>query len=139
MRSSGAVCELLIFDSHDEPGLEVPKGTVELGESLEDAVRRELLEEARIQSVSIVDCVGSARWQDEVQHGFIVEPSEVLADAFSHQVTSEGIDRNFVYRFSWFPIAIALEKELVQGCGQFVHCLLEHRGRPELKLDTCPF
>ena len=43
------VGRLLVFDHPEDGGMQLPKGTVEPGESPEDAVRRELLEESGIR------------------------------------------------------------------------------------------
>lgn len=57
--------ELLVFESLDEPGFEVPKGAVEEGESLEEAVHRELFEEVRIAGARVVRELGTTEWHDE--------------------------------------------------------------------------
>lgn len=116
--------ELLVFESLDEPGFEVPKGAVEVGESLEDAVRRELHEEAGIAEARVVREVGATDWNGERQHFFLVEAPEVLPAAFEHAVTGDGIDRGFRYRFCWLPIDRRLSRRLVQGCGRFADALL---------------
>ena len=52
---------LLVFHHPDDGGMQLPKGTVEPGESPEDAVRRELLEESGID-FRRSRCSRWARW-----------------------------------------------------------------------------
>lgn len=123
-RITDGVPELLVFDSLDEPGLEVPKGAVEVGESLEEAVHRELLEEAGITGACFVRQLGATVWRDERQHFFLVEPPPGLPRSFEHPVTGDGIDAGFRYRFHWRSLDRGLHGRLVQGCGRFVDELL---------------
>lgn len=118
--------QLLVFESHDEPGFEVPKGSVEPGESLSKAVQRELLEEAGITTIRIHKQLGSSRWQNEQQHFYLVEGAADLPDCFEHTVTGLGIDSGFRYHFQWLPVHANLTHRLVQGCNRFVGELLEH-------------
>jgi len=127
-RVTDGVRELLIFDSLDEPGLEVPKGAVEDGESLEEAVHRELLEEAGIADARIIRKLGATDWGNERQHFFLVEPPPGLPRSFDHTVTGNGVDAGLHYRFRWLSIAPELRRRLVQGSGRFVDELLAAFG-----------
>lgn len=60
VRTDAALPALLVFESLDEPGFEVPKGAVEAGESLEGAVYREVLEESGSTAAS---SIGTAGWR----------------------------------------------------------------------------
>jgi 8-oxo-dGTP pyrophosphatase MutT (NUDIX family) len=86
---------LLVFDSLEEPGYEVPKGGVESGESLEEAVHREVYEESGLTGLNIIKELGKIRWGDEEQHFFLAEAPSDVADTFEYQVTGEGIDTGF--------------------------------------------
>ena len=57
--------ELLVFESLDGPGIEVPKGTVEKEETLTEAVLRELFEEAGLTEARIVRPLGTVDWNGE--------------------------------------------------------------------------
>lgn len=116
--------ELLVFESLDEPGFEVPKGAVEEGESLEEAVHRELFEEVGIAGARVVRELGTAEWHDEQQHFFLVDEPAEIPSTFEHVVSGDGIDAGFRYRFRWLPIDPGLRKRLVQGCDRFVDELL---------------
>jgi len=118
--------ELLVFDSFDEIGFEVPKGGVERGESLEQAVRRELMEETGISNLRMICELGALGWRNEHQHFFLVETSAGPPRSFEHVVTGSGIDAGCRYRFSWLPIDETLRNRLVQGSGRCIDRLLAH-------------
>lgn len=120
--------DLLVFDSLEEPGYEVPKGGVEPGESLEEAVLREVYEESGLQGVKVIKELGKTYWGEEEQHFFLAEVPSDVADAFEHQVTGEGIDTGFWYRYRWLEIGRELEDRLVQGSNSFVGELIAEVG-----------
>ena len=121
---------LLAFESLDEPGYEVPKGSVEPGETLEEAARRELSEEAGLCLISGFEPIGTTLWQNEEQTFFRVLVSDNTRDMFEHTVTGRGGDTGFTYRFRWLPIGERLRNQLVQGSGAFVAQLLDSEPRP---------
>lgn len=116
---------LLVFDSHDEPGLEVPKGAVAAEEGFVEAAVREIREESGIFGVRLVRRLGVTTYLDEEQVFLLLVAPENLPETFEHAVTGEGIDRGFVYRFRWAPVDSTLRETLVQGCGAFVDELIE--------------
>lgn len=110
---------LLVFESLDEPGFEVPKGSVEPGESLDNAVRREVFEESGVIDLHIITELGTAEWEDEEQHFFHAEVYSVDFGEFLHRVTGNDVDEGFYYKYWWLEIDTDLKKRLVQGCDQF--------------------
>jgi 8-oxo-dGTP pyrophosphatase MutT (NUDIX family) len=127
-RTVEASVYLLVFNSLDEPGYEVPKGSVESGEGLEEAVHREVYEESGLRGLRAIKKLGKTQWGDEEQHFFLVDAPSNVPDAFDYQVTGEGIDRDFWYRYSWLAIGRDLEERLVQGCDRFVRELIAEVG-----------
>ncbi len=76
VRERGGVKELLVF-KHPTAGVQIPAGTVEAGEDLETAVKREVYEETGLQSVEIeayLDC-----FENELSEGerIIAETTQV--------------------------------------------------------------
>ncbi|UCF09376.1 MAG: NUDIX domain-containing protein [Candidatus Bipolaricaulota bacterium] len=115
----GPEAHLLLFESLDEPGFEVPKGAVERDESVGDAVRREVHEEAGVSDLRRIHLLGTTLWEEERQHFFVARTSSDGPDRFAHTVTGDGIDAGFVYRFRWQRLATLDARRLVQGCGAF--------------------
>jgi 8-oxo-dGTP pyrophosphatase MutT (NUDIX family) len=111
---------LLVFESLDEPGFEVPKGAVEPGEDLAAAVHREVYEESGLADLEIIQELGIATWQDEEQHFYLVKTNNATRDAFEHQVTGVDFDQGFRYKFKWVSIEPDIDQILVQGCDRFV-------------------
>lgn len=125
VRTDQPTPQLLVFDSLDEPGFEVPKGAAEEDESPEQTVLREVWEEAGIAEVRIVKKLGATQWRNEAQHFFLLQAPAGLPDAFTHMVTGVGVDTGFVYRYRWLGLTPGLVGQLVQGCNAFVPALLE--------------
>ncbi|MBN1858579.1 NUDIX domain-containing protein [Candidatus Bipolaricaulota bacterium] len=95
VRRCADASRLLVFESLDELGYEVPKGSVDPGETLEDAARRELLEEAGLSFAHDFEILGTAAWRNERQTFFLVEGADTR-DEFEHTVTGIGEDTGFV-------------------------------------------
>jgi phosphoglycolate phosphatase-like HAD superfamily hydrolase/8-oxo-dGTP pyrophosphatase MutT (NUDIX family) len=132
VRSDGDRPRLLVFGSLDEPGFEVPKGTVEAGETLEQAARREILEESGITGVQLIKRLGSTNYLGEEQHFMLLKATKELPLSFTHRVTGEGIDQGFRYRFRWLDLSPTLHDVLVQGCQAFVGELLDEFGKHQV-------
>ena len=79
VRESGGVKELLVF-KHPTAGIQIPAGTVEDGESLETAVKREVYEETGLQFVEIENYLGC--FENELEEGqrIIAETTEVYIE-----------------------------------------------------------
>jgi len=116
---------LLVFESLDERGFEVPKGTVEAGETFAEAAVREVREEAGIEGVRVLRELGTTWYEGEDQRFLLLATPDGLPEAFEHTVTGDGIDGGLRYSFRWLPIDPALEAGLVQGCGAFADALIE--------------
>ena len=66
MRERNGVKELLVF-KHPTAGIQIPAGTVEDGEAIETAVKRETYEETGLKSVDIADYLGC--FENELAEG----------------------------------------------------------------------
>ena len=113
-----------------EPGLEVPKGGLEPGETFEEAALRELREESGIDEVRIVGELDLTWYEGEEQRFLLADAPDGLSEAFVHTVTGYGVDQGFVYAFRWVPIDEDLHHRLVQGCGACVDALIDAVGAP---------
>jgi 8-oxo-dGTP pyrophosphatase MutT (NUDIX family) len=125
VRTDRATPQLLVFASLDEPGYEVVKGAVETGETFCQAALREVHEEAGITAVAPVRELGVTSWHGEEQRFWLLRTTTPLPDRFAHEVTGEGIDRGFEYRFRWLDVTRDLHHLLVQGGSRFVDELIQ--------------
>ena len=126
VRRRGDDWYLLAFESHDEPGWEVPKGATEGRESSVDTAYRELHEESGLMraSLSNAEKIGSHVWCGEVQTFFLTQLQDDAPWDYRHRVTGQGGDAGLVYRFRWLPVTNSLGELLVQGSGAYARQLL---------------
>ena len=120
IRLNQAGPELLVFASLEEPGLEIPKGSVQPGEMPAQAAMREVEEESGLRAMTLVKELGVTLWQDEEQHFFLFRADELLPDRFEHVVTGQDGDRGTRYQYRWIAATPALSQVLVQGSNRFV-------------------
>ncbi|VTU25357.1 nucleoside triphosphatase YtkD [Variovorax sp. PBL-H6] len=104
---------LLVFFHPGDAGMQLPKGTVEPGESPEDAVRRELLEESGIvydgELVPLgtldrereTDIQRGQRKHSQLWHLFLMRTQAQLPERFEHTATGSPEEHGLVFRFSW--------------------------------------
>jgi mutator protein MutT len=108
---------LLLVRRGNEPGRgrwSVPGGRVEAGETLQEAVVRELLEETGVEGV-VMGLVGVAEAIDDDYHHVIIDYAvEVLAPA----PPSAGSDAT---EARWVALADVAELDLVDGLAEFLH------------------
>lgn len=113
--------ELLVFDHVDFPeaGIQVPGGSLDPGESIEDGVIRELVEETGC-GARPVRYLGAFPWWFEAQgiwhvrHVYHLEPTTELPDEWIHTVSSGTEDKGLRFRCYWIPLAEARERLVAQ-------------------------
>lgn len=104
---------LLVFEEEgfEHLGLQVPGGTVMAGESLEDALLREIREEAGIGKAVIRAYLGEHCYVSEklgcemIRHYYWLEETELVPDRFTHVVTSDDEDNGWIYHYRWMSFA----------------------------------
>lgn len=122
---------LLIFSHPDHPdaGWQVPAGTVEPGENLDDAVRREATEETGLTTLHLVRYLGD-RWRDmsdfgrnELHHRYFyhLECTQPPPEAWRHgeMTPSDGSSGPIVFEFFWAPLPDGVP-ELIADHGQML-------------------
>ena len=79
VRERCGVKELLVF-KHPTAGVQIPAGTVENGEDIETAVKREVYEETGLQSVEIEEYLGCFENELESDERIIAETTRVYIE-----------------------------------------------------------
>lgn len=118
--------EVLVFEHRDFPeaGVQVPAGTVDLGETVEAAASRELMEETGLsgEQAGLVRKLANfpePAWNQH-RHVFLFEALTPLPELWSHIVQSCDEDRGMVFNFFW----IAATPSPVLAGGQDRHLWL---------------
>ncbi len=115
--------QLLVFD-HPSAGSQIVKGTVEDGESVEDAVVRELFEESGLVVESAGTLIG--RWERIVGggpsetgtlernlwHVFDIEAPPNCPTGWEHAAVGSPAEEGLVFAFRWVPIGAGLADSL---------------------------
>lgn len=135
IRSTPAGPRVLVFDHEGEPGAgtQVPAGTVDAGETAEEACRRELQEEAGIAApgparfVGVFEYFSPKHGQLHRRHVFLFGAPSGVADVWTHVVSGEGNDRGRRFRCYWLDVAAA-EATLAGDQGAYLGQGLERAG-----------
>ena len=131
-RQKAGKIQLLIFRHKDYPeaGFQVPAGTVEQGEDLLAAIKREVLEESGLLHLRNIRFLGEqafiAKTKKELHQRcfFQMEALELIADAFEHTVTGNGEDENLVFIYQWYnlndlPVLMAEQDEFLDEISNY--------------------
>ena len=112
---------LLVFHHPEDGGMQLPKGTIEPGESPEDAVRRELLEESGIAYAGALqplgtmerDCEagieGNVHRHAQLWHLFLMQADRTLPETFDHVAMGSPEEDGLVFSFRWLAAGDALD------------------------------
>jgi 8-oxo-dGTP pyrophosphatase MutT (NUDIX family) len=112
---------LLVFRHPGDGNMQLPKGTIEPGESPEAAVRRELLEESGIDHVGELqplgtlarDCEagieGNTLRHPQLWHLFLMRTEGPLPETFDHVAMGSPEEDGLVFSFSWLARGDGIE------------------------------
>lgn len=112
---------LLVFRHPEDGNMQLPKGTIEPGESPEAAVRRELLEESGIdfsgplQSLGTLDreceagVEGNTHRHPQLWHLFLMRAEGHLPETFAHTATGSPEEEGLVFQFHWLEAGEPLD------------------------------
>lgn len=125
LRGEDGQRDVLVFE-HDkewsEAGVQVPSGTVDLGEDIKDALLREVEEECGISRLEVVTKLDeyvmyrSTHNQFHRRHVFLLRAPDTSCDRWIHSVKGHGVDQGMNFHFYWMPIQAA-EFKLAAGQG----------------------
>ncbi len=100
--------ELLTFEGPGHDRLQVPKGTVEPGETPREAVHREVVEETGLATFGRFRPVATDVWRRRDSKRYVRNfyHAEVVdaPDAWTHTVTGTGEERGAEFELSWVEL-----------------------------------
>ncbi|MDA7415072.1 NUDIX domain-containing protein [Xenophilus arseniciresistens] len=113
---------LLVFDHPGDGGLQLPKGTIEPGETPEEAARRELLEESGLAfdgplqdlGTLLRDCAAgeesNRHAHAQLWHLFLMRwQGDALPEHFAHTAHGSPEEDGLVFAFRWLAAGDALD------------------------------
>ncbi|MFC4437787.1 MULTISPECIES: NUDIX hydrolase [Natrialbaceae] len=127
--------ELLVFEGPEHDGLQIPKGTIEAGESRLEALRREVREESGLKTLRAVRHVASDSWMRQkspprfYRRHFFHASVDGAPDEWTHAVTGEGAERGFEFEFSWQELPP--NREFAMALDDYVHLVERSLSRTD--------
>ncbi|WP_170885476.1 NUDIX domain-containing protein [Bacillus alkalicellulosilyticus] len=108
----------MVEEGMESYGLQVPGGTLELGEKLEECLLREVYEEAELKEVKIQSYLGEhtyflAKKNAEITRHYFHVTVEECMDKFTVVVRSQDEDNGWVYHYTW----VTLDKTTIPELG----------------------
>ena len=123
-RGSG---ELLVFEGPGHDGLQIPKGTLEAGESPAEALFREVVEESGLGTLNGATKLTTDVWTRResppkryVRHFFHATVHEPR-DRWTHTVTDGGGEHGAEFDFRW--VQPSTNREFALDLDDYVHLL----------------
>ena len=101
--------ELLVFSHKDYPDVpvQIPGGTVEEGEDLITALRREIYEESGLKEFKIIKRIGEINYYNDLnqkfkRHFYLIRVSKTTSDTWEHKVGGKGEDKGLIFKYFWY-------------------------------------
>ena len=107
--------ELLVFTGPGHDDLQIPKGTVESGETPQEAMHREIIEESGIATFGRVRHLVTDVWTRRKSptkryvRSFFHAPVHEPRDSWTHTVTGTGSERGMEFEFFWVGLPTELD------------------------------
>ncbi|TYT62796.1 NUDIX hydrolase [Natrialba swarupiae] len=119
--------ELLVFEGPGHDGLQIPKGTLEAGESPREALFREVREESGLGTLSGTRQLATDVWTRRhsppkryvrhFYHAIVHEPR----DRWTHVVEDGGDEHGAEFEFSW--VRPSIDREFALDLDDYAHLL----------------
>ena len=124
--------ELLVFEGPGHDGLQIPKGTLESGESPREALFREVREESGLTALHAPTHLATDVWTRReskryVRHFFHATVHEPR-DRWIHTVTDGGEEHGAEFEFRWIRPATATDRAFALDLDDYVHALPTEAG-----------
>lgn len=121
--------ELLVFESSEHEGLQIPKGTIEADESPREAAFREIVEESGLSTVGPTAHLASDVWlrrrsplKHYVRHFYHTTVHEPR-DSFTHRVTDGGGEHGLEFEYRWIDLDRVGTYDFALDLDDYVHLL----------------
>ncbi len=109
--------QVLVFEHVDHPtaGIQVPAGSIEPGETPEEAALREAWEETGVGELRVQLCLGTFHWwyaergEDQERHVFHLTTSQPLPERWQHTVSAGAGDKGLRFVLYWLDLANAAQ------------------------------
>jgi 8-oxo-dGTP pyrophosphatase MutT (NUDIX family) len=117
--------ELLAFEGPGYDGFQIPKGTIEAGETPREAVFREVAEESGLGALADTRHLATDVWRRRparryVRHFFHATVHDPR-DRWTHTVTGEGEEVGAEFEFEW--VELPPDEEFALALDDYVHLL----------------
>jgi len=122
--------QVLVFEHVDYPdaGVQVPAGSIEPGETPEEAALREAREESGVWGLRVQRCIGKFHWwhtdrrEDNERHVFHLTTLQTLPERWEHIVSAGTEDKGLRFACYWLDCAVA-EQVLSGNQGDYLQYL----------------
>ena len=115
--------QLLVFDHRDFPeaGIQIPAGTIEENEPVEQALHREIREESGLSNCRMIKSLGMFENHFPTpndlrfQHIFLLMAPDYLPESWDHRITGPGGDAGLVFSYYWITLSANINLAPNQG------------------------
>ncbi|WP_404451535.1 NUDIX domain-containing protein [Virgibacillus necropolis] len=122
--------QVLVFKhSVKEAGIQIPKGTVEIGESPYDAVIREMKEETGLVDLHVDGLIERDRWENKgkiYERYFYKIIVDEIREEWDHKPTGGGSENGLTFSFFW--VSYQEQVKLAPGHGDYLYRIFSNEG-----------